>query len=1014
MNIIIRLFNRLSILSYKSPSNYIAHAVALTILCVVFLTCWWMVSAVEKKLVFIIDEVELGNRAAVTIGNNSDVCFQNVPHDYLTITPEGDGFQWEVNKIYHDSLQYFKINNENPNKHVIRKDASQQIKIELPVRRDKILKMVLTGEEVWQIWKDFKNQKDVLVKHLAAYYHVKNRDVSKEDSLSYLSQMQRHDVRSFFEYDENTLSLIILDEHTRLHDNGMVIGYMRSGHVQPTGEQAHRCKVQFFRVADYCYMERHAASGRFQINGVSYAMKPTVKLTEWGAGHVMIDFNQECTHLRFPRPITFVGSVDSLRKKSAYASQVITLKQNNNAFPAKSDLYLPAFSTAVNFDLCNIEFFHHDDSVVIRDNHYQEQVIGNPQTAFLPFSVVPAFDPMTLRSGQDRLHGRVGWINGAFFFSYLWPSLIVFTILLLLIWIPAISPVRLSRKQLSNLREKESVKHYPMYLTILLVTALGYCVCKSLIALKLSYTYPYFEKITGIIPVATAMTLLLFFSLAMTLNTSLRQYAGKGKNKNAVCWIACAVMLSAGIYLFFKVMDPMISKGIISSYFHSEVYNALPWRWLTEYGINDTHRSVVYALFVSETVILVLWLLLDLFGARVTTGYHALKDRYDHWVGSMERWLASFWKETTYLNGLKKLLNRPFLRSNFLITALISAIKTLFPTHLLLMIVLIVIGNKFGNFGTAFITLIVILGFTQALTHTSIEEGTLPRHTIFCKMLLISAAYILAAMMGDHGYMTNYLGFVMCLLCFFFLMRRPVSYGDSYQQAAKTERRWVNKMLLTLVVIIVFLPTVCSHLFSTEEVNYDRLSRRVMLYSNFDNLERSGYRYSESDAEFMVIMSHYMQDRKSHDPLSNDDHFLHASVSSGQSPVVLNDLSLPVAFFGSYGVFRASMVYFLLLFVLIWIVMQYSFSYVDTKEPTLNRPMQWRLLAMFMWVGTSLYIYLSYIDWLPFTGRLNPGLGVDAVGEALETAILLAFMAAAGFKKKSSSPVPAGSRAHDS
>jgi hypothetical protein len=69
---------------------------------------------------------------------------------------------------------------------------------------------------------------------------------------------------------------------------------------------------------------------------------------------------------------------------------------------------------------------------------------------------------------------------------------------------------------------------------------------------------------------------------------------------------------------------------------------------------------------------------------------------------------------------------------------------------------------------------------------------------------------------------------------------------------------------------------------------------------------------------------------------------------------------------------------------------------------------------MFMWVGTSLYIYLSYIDWLPFTGRLNPGLGVDAVGEALETAILLAFMAAAGFKKKSSSPVPAGSSAHDS
>jgi len=996
MNIIIRLFNRLSILSYKSPSNSIAQAVALTVLCVVFLTCWWMASAVEKKLVFTIDEVELGHSAAVTIGNSSDVCFQNVPHDFLTITPERDGFRWEVNKLYHDSLQYFKINNENPNKHVIRNDASQQINIVLPVRKDKILKMSLTGEDVWQTWNDFKDQKDVLVKHFAAYYHVRKGDVSKEDSLLYLSQMQRHDVRSFFERDGESLSLIILDEHTHLHDNGSDIGYARSGLVHPTGEQVGRCKVQFFRVADYCYMERRAARGRFQINGVSYAMKPTVKLTEWGAGHVMIDFAQDHTFLRFPRPITYVGSVDSLRKKSAYASQVITLKQDNNAFPAKSDLYLPAFSTAVNFDLCNIEFFHQDDSVVIRDNHYREQVVENPRTSFLPFSIVPTFEPMTLRSGQDTLNGRVGWIDGTFIFSYLWPSLLVFVILLLLIWIPAISPVRLSRKQLNNLREKEAVKHYPSYLSLLLLIALGYCVCKSLIALKLSYTYPYFEKITGIVPVSAAMTLLLFFSLTMILNSSLRQYAGKGTSKNAVCWIVCACMLTALVFLFFKVMDSMISAGVISSYFHSEVYNVLPWRWLVEYGINDTHRSVVYALFVSEAVVLTLWLLLNIFGASITTGCHTLKERYDKLVEKINGRLKNYWGKATYLDGLKKLLALPVMRENFLVKALFSAIKTLFPTHFLVMIVLIVIGNKFGNFGTAFITLLVILGFTQALTHTSIEEGTLPRHTIFCKMLLISAAYIVAAMMGDHGYMTNYLGFVMCLLCFFFMMRRPVSYGDSYQQAARTERRWVNKMLLTLVVIIVFLPTVCSHLFTTEEVNYDRLSRRVMLYSNFDSLERSGYRYSESDAEFMVIMSHYMQDRKSRDPLSNDDHFLHASVSSGQSPVVLNDLSLPVAFFGSYGVFRASVVYFLLLFVMIWMVMQYSFSFVDTKEPTLNRPMQWRLLAMFMWVGTSLYIYLSYIDWLPFTGRLNPGLGVDAVGEALETAILLAFMASVG------------------
>ena len=115
--------------------------------------------------------------------------------------------------------------------------------------------------------------------------------------------------------------------------------------------------------------------------------------------------------------------------------------------------------------------------------------------------------------------------------------------------------------------------------------------------------------------------------------------------------------------------------------------------------------------------------------------------------------------------------------------------------------------------------------------------------------------------------------------------------------------------------------------------------------------------------------------------------------SLSQSPVVLNDLSVPVAFFGAYGVTIATTVYFLLLLVLILLVIHFSLGYDPERgEPRLTRAMQWRLLAVFMWVGTSYYIYFSYIGWIPFTGRLNPGFGVDAVGEALESAILLAYM----------------------
>ena len=159
--------------------------------------------------------------------------------------------------------------------------------------------------------------------------------------------------------------------------------------------------------------------------------------------------------------------------------------------------------------------------------------------------------------------------------------------------------------------------------------------------------------------------------------------------------------------------------------------------------------------------------------------------------------------------------------------------------------------------------------------------------------------------------------------------------------------------------------------------------------TQYDKLKESGYRYAESDTEFMSVMSHYMYKTSTDDPLCNDEHILHSSVSSGQSPVVLNDVSIQAAFFGAYG-WKSYVVYFGLLLALSYLVLSMSLhnrSYLDTHT-------QWRLLAMLMWLSCSFYIFMSYIDWLPFTGRLNPGFGVDSVGEALESALLLGFMSA--------------------
>lgn len=1001
MEMLERILNKFSIYAYKSGSDYRSNVVAAVLLLIVVLTFVWMVSSIEHKLVFIIDDIELRQTASLTIGRNSDICFRNVPDNYLRITPEGRGFRWEVNSLYHDSLQYFKVNNVNPNKHVIRNDESQHITVTLS-DQEKETKLTMTGADVWRTWKDFKEQQDVLLRHFATYYLLAHEGA---DSLMLFHQMQQRTVRSFFERRGKELSLIILDEHTQLSENGNTIGYVRNGVVKGEDEQGHRCKVQFFSVSDYCYMNSYPDRHHFQINGVNYAMKPTVKLTEWGAGHVMVENNDGRLTVRYPRPITFVGSVDSLRKKSAESSMMITLKQDNNAFPAKSDLYLPAFSNAINFDLCHIEFFHHDDSLVIRDNSYQSIAVENPHTTFLPFALIPALKKMTLQSGNDTLHGRVGFINGSFIMSYLWLPLMVLCMLLILIWFRPVSELRLSNKACTPLYNPAHIKHFPSFLTMLLLVCMAYCICKSLIALKLSYTYPYFEKITGIIPLSTAMTMLLFFSISMLINSQLRHYARqKSTVKATFSWLLCMLLTVSLAFVFFRIIDKDINQGVILSYFHSEVYQILPWRWLTEYGINDTHRSVVYALFFAEATVLLMWLTLDLFWEPVNRIYRKIADGYQRFASRMTV-LTVDWMNTVMARipsfSVKKKRNRHadgHRSRGFLIDAFVIALRTLFPGHFILLLMLAFIGSKFGNFGTAFITLIVIFGLTRALTQVSISESMVPRHTVLCEMFIISMVYILAAMVGDQGYLTNYLGFVMCMVCFFFIMKRPVTYAQNKQ----TEKSWVNKLLVVLLIIIVILPFICSHLFSAEKVNYGRMARRVMLYSNFDDLQRSGYRYSESDAEFMVIMSHYMQKGEMNDPLSNDDHFLHASVSSGQSPVVLNDLSVPVAFFGSYGVARASIVYVLLLFILIWLVLQFSLSYADSRDPRLTSAMQWRLLAMFMWVGTSFYIYLSYIDRLPFTGRLNPGYGVDAVGEALETAILLAFMSAVTCRKRSS------------
>ena len=182
--------------------------------------------------------------------------------------------------------------------------------------------------------------------------------------------------------------------------------------------------------------------------------------------------------------------------------------------------------------------------------------------------------------------------------------------------------------------------------------------------------------------------------------------------------------------------------------------------------------------------------------------------------------------------------------------------------------------------------------------------------------------------------------------------------------------------------------------YDVNEVSYDRTARRFELFSQFDKYLNSGYRYAVADAEFMTVLTHYMYNTSGSDPLSPEKHPLHPSVSSGQSPVVVNDVAVPSSFFGSYG-FLAYILFFGLIVMLCCIVVWHNMKMPEISGRVLSSSqLMWRTLAVMMWAGTSIYLYASYIGGVPFTGRLCPGLGVDAVGEAIESTLLLAFMTA--------------------
>lgn len=1029
--------------------------IALLAIAVCFGLEWMMLGKVPEKLAFFIDGFSY-KTDKLTVGKGSDIAFDNVPSDYLSIERIDTGFVWTVNEAYKDTLQYFKVGGKNPNAHVLKSDDSQKISIEVPAMQGtESLSLKVSGEDIYREWKKhFSEQNTVLLRNFAVHYAVTHNGYNASDSMGY---MQQKLVRSILSRKDDEITLVVLDEKTSI--NGQP--YCRKDTV--AGDQM---KVQFFSVSDYCYLDDDSDNS-FRVNGVNYVAKPSVKLTSWGAGHAMIKARENALEVTFPRPVGYVETVDTLRAMAAKTSGLITLKQSGVAFPTKTDIYLPQMSAMMSNDICNLSF--NDGAIYVKNN-------SNDSTRVVSSNhLVPTLAKISLTSGAGVMRCRVGIIDGKFVWSYLWLPMAT-AILLIILTVGPISAICVRKNMLNRIGNYNKLKSYPGYMVLLILIALAFCVCKSMIALKLSYSYPYFEKMTGIMPLSTSLMLLFFFTLTLILNVSyvkmLSPY-NKGLRSPYFTLLVLVGAFAALIYAFFNILDPAVNVDMVASYYDSETsILSNPLNWVELVGVNDTHRSVVYTLILLEGIALGVLALLLLFWKKVSKWIKGISNSAQKgqektcgfisdkvWPG-IENWMHSFIKKLTkgkymititqracddpnkkltmgerislilgrlplvivllallvvaMIFGANKVIVMLVIVATILIVSskttylgFVYALRTLFPWYLVLLILIVVVGLAMGNFGTAFITALVVIGFCKALGSVEfdnpntpeVQEGLQPLEVLW-QMLFISIFYIVAAMVADNGYMTNYLGFFETFLCIYFLIKIPGWEDILAFRINNRTARWVYVYLGILLALIVFLPKICSMMYDPNDVHYERFARRMMLYSNFDDLQDAGYRYTETDAEFMVVMSHYMQHRHGGDPLSNDKHLLHASVSSGQSPVVLNDLSMPVAFFGSYGTTMATMLFFLLLGTLLFVVMRFSLSMANGGNEDLREPFMWRILAVSLWVGTSLYLYFSYIDLLPFTGRLIPGYGVDAVGEALETAILLAFMASFGAKQE--------------
>jgi hypothetical protein len=447
---------------------------AVTFLVTVLIVCCGYLGNTSDRLYLSITEFDLPNGDSCTVGEQSDICFKDVPKDYMTVTYK-NGYSYQINN--RDSCLYYKINNENPNAHSFTRDSSSISAFGVTKSGVEIIDLLDLHNNEYYMLSEIWAKLDTTWKRSANFQAIEKGEKA---------------FNSFVHKKDGAYKLVILDKTTKIDGKGYCYA--------DTLPQGNEFKIQFFKMNSWSVKKQEKGfwdNKTYLSDSIrSYFAKADQMFTEWGAGHILVRRKEKNFSVTFPKAITTTIPTKTIRDIAQKSETGVYLKQMLKSYPMPTDFYIPAFSNALSEYVCELTKV---DTLI-----FQTANARVPDTLSTSGSFIPKIEVKNqpLVTGGITYKARI--LNKAFYLSKHWVLFIVWLVLSVVLFF---SFPKSSKNAKYDAGKIKTVRWYLCGLFTLFWFFLNQ---KLLIAEKLTFTYPYFEKIY---PVSYLTVLFSFFAL---------------------------------------------------------------------------------------------------------------------------------------------------------------------------------------------------------------------------------------------------------------------------------------------------------------------------------------------------------------------------------------------------------------------------------------------------------------------------------------------------------------------